>query len=470
MKSSRILAIITSTITGAIGGFGCMGSCHVSLLAGPAAGAVYGALFGCLFARRCANPGAGLIWGLGYAFLLWLAMPAGILPVISGAMPSMGMLDTARSHFPELVAYIVCFGVPLGPALGLLSAFRSHVKQSGFSLARALVVGALAGVIGGAVFGHWMSVGGWYFPLIARLLNSSSASTGELLHYVVSIVIGCGFGLLFQQDVRGLGSSLGWGAGYAIMWWFLGPLTLLPMAGRRGLDWSYTNAANLFPLLAGHIMYGLILGLVYAFIDMTWVQFFNESDPINREPEGPGVRGWNSVKWGAIASIAGGLLFSFLLLSAGYLPKLAALAGGSSAALGFVVNMVVSAGIGMSYGLLFQREAPNFASAICWGLLYGLIWWFGGPLTLLPLFLTGSFDWTVDAATALLPSLVGHLLYGAVTATVFFVLERSHSDWLMVDPRWAAREERLRRPVGTPAPGLWVFVLGLGVLLPIVLG
>jgi uncharacterized membrane protein YagU involved in acid resistance len=382
----------------------------------------------------------------------------------------MGMLDTARSHFPELVAYITCLGVPLGLALGLLSTFRADTKQTEFSLARALVVGALSGLIGGAVFGHWMSVGGWYFPLIARLLNSNSASIGELIHYVFSIVIGCGFGLLFQQDVRGFGSSLGWGAGYAIMWWFLGPLTLLPLAGGGERDWSYKNAANLFGVLVGHIMYGLIVGLVYAFIDKTWIRFFSQSDPINREPEGPGVRAWHSVKWGAIGSIAGGLLFSLLLLSVGYLPKLAALAGGSSAALGFVVNMVVSAGIGMSYGLLFQREAPNFVSAICWGLLYGLIWWFAGPLTLLPLFLTGSFDWTVDVATALLPSLVGHLLYGAVTATVFFVLERRHSDWLRVDPRWAAREERLRRPVGTPAPGLWLFVLGLGVLLPIVLG
>jgi len=275
---------------------------------------------------------------------------------------------------------------------------------------------------------------------------------------------------LFQRDIRGLGSSLGWGAGYGIMWWFLGPFTLLPLVGGQGIDWSITNAANLFGALVGHILYGLIVGLVYAFVDRLWVRFFSESDPINREPEGPGVRAWNSLKWGAIASLAGGLLFSLLLLYAGYLPKLAVLAGGSSAALGFVVNLVVSAGIGISYGLLFQREAPNAASGICWGLLYGIIWWFAGPLTLLPLVLTGSCDWTVDAATALLPSLVGHLLYGAVTASVFFLLERRHDDWLLLDPRLAAREGRLRRPVGTPAPGLWIFVLGLGVLLPIVLG
>jgi hypothetical protein len=63
------------------------------------------------------------------------------------------------------------------------------------------------------------------------------------------------------------------------------------------------------------------------------------------------------------------------------------LAGGASPAAPFLVHLLISALIGMSYGVLFRREAPNWESSMGWGLLDGLVWWYLGPLTLLPIFL-----------------------------------------------------------------------------------
>ena len=151
------------------------------------------------------------------------------------------------------------------------------------------------------------------------------------------------------------------------------------------------------------------------------------------------------------------------------LSKLAELIGCTSPAVGVLVHLLSSGLIGISYGLLFERESPDFAAGIAWGLLYGLVWWFAGRLTLFPILQGRSFTWTHEAAADALPLLVGHLIYGAVTAVVFLTFERRHQDWMLLDPRFGARLARLRRPNATPAPAVWLFAMGLGVLLQIIL-
>lgn len=468
MNSSRTTGMIAGLAVGCLGGAVIWAIGLASLVGGVAFGGLCGLIFALLAARRAVSPGAGLLWGLGYALLLWLAGPAGLFPLVGGAS-AMGMLDTARAHFSELVAYLLCFGLPLGVTLGILGGLRPPSGQARFSLPRALVVGGLAGIVGGWAFGKWMAQVN-FFPLIASLVDSNSAMVGMTLHFGIAVVIGASFGMLFQRDVRGFGSCLGWGLAYGILWWFLGPLTLLPILRGSQPDWSYQQGGALFGSLVGHVIYGLLLGLVYAALDRLWVGFFYESDPINREVEGPGTRTLRSLGWGAAASLAGGLLFSVVMVATGVLPQIANLVGGSSPVLGFVVHMGISTLIGMSYGVLFGYEASDFGSGIAWGLTYGLVWWFVGNLTLLPILLGRPFVWTTEAAAAGLPSLVGHLIYGAATACVFLLLERRHADWLRLDPRIAAREARRQRPIGTPAPALWLFVLGLGVMLPVMLG
>ncbi len=434
-------------------------------VAGPLIGAVAGGTLATL-TRRDLSPGTGLMWGIAFAVIAWLTISVGLRSGLSAHGMS-GMLGASRAGFPDLVAYIICLGAPLGLGLGAYDEWREPSRMP-LSWTRALLGGSFAGIIGGWAFGKWMEQVG-FFPLIAGIVHSDSRAVGVELHFAIAVIIGATFALLFQREIRGFGSSMGWGATYGICWWFLGPLTLLPWLTHRPIDWSEVHAATVFGSLVGHIIYGVIVGVLYAAFDRVWRRIFYESDPLNREPESAGQRTFSSLGWGLIGSVAGGLAFSIVMLTTGELPHVAALVGGHSLLLGFVVHMLISVVIGATFGLLFQYESPHFPAGIAWGLVYGLIWWFVGALTLFPIFLGHEFTWTPAVAASDLPSLVGHLLSGAATAVVFLTLERRHAAWILADKRLAAREARRRRPSGTSAPAIWIVLLTLGIMLPAIL-
>src|SRR5246127_1704774 len=464
-------AIVCVLPVGAAGGALLSLAGLVTPVIGMSLGCVYGLVFYLVVGRRACTPGGGLLWGLAFALLFWLVGPAAIGPLFVSTLPgSTIMLDTVRARFPDLVGYIQFFGAPLGICLGTVNRFPTlqRVRADKFDLSRAVVVGGLAGIVGGWAFGQWMAKVN-HFPLIAGLIHLSSREAGVALHFLFACIIGASFGLLFQRDVRGYGSCLGWGLGYGIFWWFLGPMTIMPLWQGRRLDWSYQHGQELYGSLVGHILYGLIVGVIYAAVDRLWATLFIESDPINREPEAPGSRSLRSIGWGALAGLTGGLVFLPIIAAVTGLANIAALVGSRSPAIGLLVHFLSSGLIGISYGLLFERESPDFTAGIAWGLLYGLVWWFAGSLTFFPILQGLSFTWTRNAAANALPLMVGHLIYGTVTAVVFLAFERRHRNWLRLDPRFAAREARLRRPIGTPAPALWLFASGVGILLQIVL-
>ena len=467
-RSVRIEPVL-GLILGASGGLLESVVLKTSLFSGGLLGMTFGLAFGLFFARRATSPGSGLIWGLGSSFLLWLLAPGGFLNfAVSVRNPAL-MLQDAQGHFSELVGYVLCLGMPVGVGLGIRGALRTSRLKASFAWGRAIVAGGFAGTLGGLIFGRWVSSGD-YFPLLAGFGELGSRGMTIFMHFAIALLIGVAFGLLFQQDVRSYGSCMGCGLGFGIFWWFLGPMTLLRLASGKPLDWSAEQGSAVFGSLVGHILYGLILGVAYATIDKIWIRLFIQSDPLNREIEGPGVHMLRSLGWGAMAGLIGGLISMPVMIATGILPKVA---GADSTVLGLravFIHLSVSAAIGMTYGLLFRDETSTPGNAVSWGWLFGLIWWYLGPMTLLPLLLTGVCDWSTDAASALLPSLIAHLIYGAATALMFFLFDRRYARSLLLDPRTSARELRRLRPVGTPAPALWLFALSLGVLLPILLG
>lgn len=432
--------------------------------------ATIGTGFGLLFGHLELTPGSGLLWGMAYGLLWWMIVPLTMIPFFLGDR-SAWTVDAMRSAYPLLIGYLVGFGAILGLAYPVFHAVFVKERQTGarrrflLSFLRAILIGGLAGLIGGTAFGAWMARVG-FFPLIAGLVNSDSSDVGQMLHFFISVIIGATFGVLFHRDIRGIGSSIAWGVAYGIIWWFLGPLTIMPWGLGQDIQWSLGASQMAFPSLVGHLVYGILLGVAYTGVERLWRLLFVDSDPLNREPEGPGARSMRVVGFGILASTAGGLVFSVVMVHAGVLPKVAGLIGRSSSGTGFVVHMMISVIVGGCYGLLFRREAYTYGAGLSWGLVYGLVWWILGPLTLMPILSGADIQWGLASALSAYPLLIGHLAYGGTTALIYQWMVRRYDPGLHTD----VHRDRAHawHPLRAPDPALWILVLVMGVLLPII--
>ncbi|GGM62847.1 hypothetical protein GCM10012275_36950 [Longimycelium tulufanense] len=122
---------------------------------------------------------------------------------------------------------------------------------------------------------------------------------------------------------------------------------------------------------------------------------------------------------GAVAGIAGGIVFGILMAMMGFLPMVAMLVGSESAVVGAIVHLVISAGIGALFGLIVP--AAGIGALLGYGAAYGVVWWVLGGLLIMPAWL--GMPVFVFNATAW-QSLMGHVLYGLVTAATLFGLRR----------------------------------------------
>ncbi len=128
-------------------------------------------------------------------------------------------------------------------------------------------LGALGGLIGGAVFGAMMAKMGM-LPMVGQLVGQPSVGAGFLVHMANSAILGAAFAVVLGPLATGLARGLLQGLMYGGAWWFLGPLTLMPLFLGMGLgvNWNLTAASNMLPSLMGHLVYGALLGITYGWL------------------------------------------------------------------------------------------------------------------------------------------------------------------------------------------------------------
>lgn len=135
---------------------------------------------------------------------------------------------------------------------------------------------------------------------------------------------------------------------------------------------------------------------------------------------------------GALAGLAGGVVFGLLMsvMSAptpdgGAMPMMAMVGmvvRSPTVLVGWLYHLVNSAVIGALFGWLLGSRVQGYGGGLLWGLGYGAVWWVLGGLILMPVLL-GMPALAPLTMAPMVPvavgSLVGHLLYGAVTGAAY---------------------------------------------------
>lgn len=136
----------------------------------------------------------------------------------------------------------------------------------------------------------------------------------------------------------------------------------------------------------------------------------------------------NILQIGAIGGLVGGVVFGVMMGMMRMLPMVAKLFGSESAAVGFVVHLVFSSIIGvifvtvLPYAGVAVADLSQWVPALGYGLVYGFTWWILGGLIIMPVWLGMSPQLSGEGIKKGLPSLLGHLVYGALLGLTVSVL------------------------------------------------
>lgn len=91
----------------------------------------------------------------------------------------------------------------------------------------------------------------------------------------------------------------------------------------------------------------------------------------------------DSLNFGIIAGLSGGLIFGILMAVTSMLPMVGLLVGQENSVVGFIVYMTISAFFGAVVGFIAARFFQGWTQMLIAGVFYGIIVWVvGTPITM----------------------------------------------------------------------------------------
>lgn len=129
-----------------------------------------------------------------------------------------------------------------------------------------VIKGGVSGFIAGLFYAVILSITD-FLSVIAGLLGSDSFLVGLILHLIISTAVGSLFGYLLDSQInKSITKSISFGVAYGIIWWFLGSIILFPIFMGLSPELNMASISASFPSLVGHLLYGLVLGVIYPML------------------------------------------------------------------------------------------------------------------------------------------------------------------------------------------------------------
>ena len=452
-------------------------SAAVAAMVHLAVSAAVGAVFGLLMFNQRATAGDTLVWGMVYGALFWIVGPLTLRPLILGETVTWDV-RTAHEFCGSLIGHVV-WGAVTGLSLAALRTVVAPWRADGSDIGR----GSNRTIRGRVMMASIGMLAGLMSAVLLTLLLpdrneltapvAGSSSTDWLAVIAIGVVAGALYGILepysTSPQAPRLGARLVQGVALGYLAWIVVALTIIPLADIDTLAWKATPVRDRFEVFPGYLLLGALLVVLFCTISGGGRFLFTDQlRQYDRLMAGP--QRLRAATWGAFAGIVGGLLFTIIMVKVGALGRVSKLVGAQSSVVGFVVHMIIAVVIGGTYALLFRRHSFDVRSGIGWGLSYGFLWWILGGLTLLPVLLGGSPEWSAAEAGRAFPSLVGHLVYGIALGVVFHLLEARYSPWWITRSDIESDRTRARRQqVFTSAPALWAFSVFMSLFVVVVL-
>jgi NADH dehydrogenase len=135
---------------------------------------------------------------------------------------------------------------------------------------------------------------------------------------------------------------------------------------------------------------------------------------------------------GAVSGLIGGSVFAWGLVNQDMMVKMAGFLGVDAPGAGILLHLLLSALLGAAFGTIFRYHPDSYATSISFGVLFGLLAWIIVPLTISPILVGMSPEWSASEAAAAFPFLIGYLLFGAVTGLSFYVLQTLAVRWQLL--------------------------------------